>query len=218
MVSRPEHPRWVVHAFVECRGRGGRWWLYARPALAPDDHLAALLSGEAVDEEDPVVNGLGVPQDVSPAVLDEYTWRVAGPHAGDAGNIVSVREASAWISRGASTAWPGSESFSRVTDPRWEHATWMGRPEVDHVLSLYEAGAGQPAPATFCALRAMMRELERDYLVRVVLWFERLPLVMDVATAEPPPLLRDDRGELDRARWRARRVPLRDDRAGPRRS
>ena len=208
MVSRPEHPRWVVHAFVECRARGGRWWLYARPALSLDDHLAALLSGEAVDVDDPVMNGLGVPQDVSPAVLDEYTWRVAGPGAGDAGNIVSVRDASAWVARGASVAWPGSETFGRVTDPRWEHATWMGRAELDHVLALYERATGQAAPATFCALRAMMRELERDFVVRLVLWFEHLPLVMDAPVTPGRPLLRGDRDELDRALDRAR------DRAG----
>lgn len=218
MVSRPEHPRWVVHAFVECRGRGGRWWLYARPALSLDDHLAALLSGEGVDEDDPVVNGLGVPQDVSPAVLDEYTWRVAGPRAGEAGNIVSVRDANAWIARGASRAWTGSESFSRVTDPRWENATWMGRAELDHVLSLYEAVAGQPAPATYCALRAMMRELERDYVVRTVLWFERLPLVIDPHALGRGGLLRDDLGELERARGRGRGVLHGDESPGPRRS
>lgn len=218
MVSRPEHPRWVVHAYVECRGRGGRWWLYSRPALSLDDHLAALLSGEAVDADDAAVHALGVPRDVSPAVLDEYTWRVAGPHAGEAGNIVSMRDANVWIARGASSAWPGSEAFARVTDPRWEHATWMSRPELEQVLSLYEAAAGQPAPATYCALHAMMRALERDYVVRLVLWFERLPLVMDRAASEPRPLLRDDSGELDRARGRVGATLRDDDAPRPHRS
>lgn len=92
MVSRPEHPRLAVHAFVECRARGGGWWLYARPARSLDDRMCAMLADEAVDAADPTVNALGVPQDVSPAVLDEYTWRIAGSSADDSGNVVGARE------------------------------------------------------------------------------------------------------------------------------
>lgn len=171
----------MVHAFVECRARGGRWWLYAQPALSLDDRVAALLLGEGVDAEDPVLNGFGVPHDASPAVVDEYTWAVEGPDTDEQADLVGAREAAAWLSRGVSRPWSTREPFARVSDPRWEHATWMGRAELDHVLARYEATAGQPAPATFCALRAMMRELERDFLVRLVVWFERL----QVTAAEP---------------------------------
>ena len=201
MVSRPEHPRLAVHAFVECRARGGRWWLYARPALSLDDRIAATLAGEAVDTADATVNALGVPQDVSPAVLDEYTWRIAGSGAWDSGNVVGAREAAAWLARGLSRPWPTTEPFARVSDPRWEHATWMSRSDLDTALSLYESVSGQLAPATFCALRAMMRELERDYLVRVVFWFERLPRLLEQSAPESGSL-RDHHGELDRVRGR----------------
>ncbi len=145
MVSRPDDPRWLVHAYVECRARNQSWWLYAEPALSPDPRLASLLSGAEVDEGDAVVNALGVPRDASPPVLDDY----------------------------------GARPESRATglaDRRWECATWMTLGELERVLQLYGTATGQPAPATYCALHAMMRELERDYIVRVILWFERLSL------------------------------------------
>jgi hypothetical protein len=171
--------RCVVHAYVECRARGGAWWLYAKPMLPPDDGLAALLIDAGVDAGEEPLRSLGVPRDVSLAVRDEYTWRVAGPAGGDAPNIVSVAEAQDWISRRRSRSWPTTEGFARVTDPRWSNATWLDANELAGVLGRVEANSGEPAPAGYCALLAMMRALERDYLVRVVLWLERR-----LATAE----------------------------------
>jgi hypothetical protein len=163
----------VVHAYVECRTRGGDWWLFAKPNLPRDDELAALLVGAGVDEGEEPLRSLGVPLDVSLAVRDEYTWRVAGPHGGDAPNIVSVAEAQDWIARRRSRTWLTSEGFARVTDPRWSNATWLDATELAGVLTRHEQNTGEPAPAAYCALSAMMRPLERDYLVRVVLWLER---------------------------------------------
>jgi hypothetical protein len=208
-------PTWRcdVHAFVECRVRGGAWWLYARPMLPLDDHLPALLVGAGVEEGEAPVRALSVPSDVSLPVRDEYTWRVAGPKGGDAPNIVSVGEAQKWIARGRSRAWPTSEGFARVTDPRWSHATWMDARDLAWTLNQFEDVIGQPAPAAYCALLAMMHALERDYLVRVVIWLERR-----LTAAETPPDIllppREYPRELERARAEARprrkqrRVPV----------
>jgi hypothetical protein len=165
--------RCVVHAYVECRTRGGEWWLYARPHLTPDTELAALLVGAGIDDRDEPLRSLGVPSDVSLAVRDEYTWRVAGPAGGDAPNIIGVSEAQDWIARRRARLWPTTEGFARVTDPRWSNATWLDAAELEGVLTRRERNIGEPVPAGYCALLAMMRALERDYLVRVVLWLER---------------------------------------------
>lgn len=165
--------RCLVHAYVECRVRGGAWWLYAKPILPPDDELAALVVGAGVDEGEVPMRALGVPRDASLAVRDEYTWRVAGPTGGDAPNIISVAEAQDWIARRRARAWPTTEGFARVTDPRWSHATWLDANELHGLLRQHETNTGEPAPAGYCALLAMMRALERDYLVRVVIWLER---------------------------------------------
>jgi hypothetical protein len=61
----------------------------------------------------------------------------------------------------------------------------------------------QPAPAAYCALLAMMRALERDFVVRVVVWLERR---LTAADASPDFItsLRDYPRELDRARAEVR--------------
>src|SRR5439155_16482277 len=65
------------------------------------------------------------------------------------------------------------ESFARVTDPRWSYATWLDTVDLSAVITRYEQRNGEPAPAAYCALLSMMRALERDYIVRLVLWLER---------------------------------------------
>jgi hypothetical protein len=191
----------LVHAYVECRTLGGTWWLYAKPMLPPDDELAALLVGAGVDEREEPLRSLGVPRDASLAVRDEYTWRVAGPAGGDAPNIVSVAEAQDWIARRRARPWPTSEGFARVTDPRWSQATWMEVPELAGVLNRREVLTGEPAPAAYCALLAMGRALERDYLVRIVLWLERRHAAADVYDETPQ---RQYLRELESARAAAR--------------
>lgn len=193
--------RCIVHAYVECRSRGGAWWLYASPTLPPDEELAALLVGAGTDDREEPLRSLGVPRDASLAVRDEYTWRVAGPAGGDTPNIISVAEAQDWIARGRARPWPTTEGFARVTDPRWLHATWMDAGELGGVLNRHEANTGEPAPAAYCALLAMMRALERDYLVRVVLWLERRAAATDVYDEMPQ---RAYMRELESARAAAR--------------
>ena len=200
----PNDPRWrcEVHAYVECRVRGGAWWLYAHPTLPTDSALPQLLVGAGVDDREEPLLALGVPADVSLPVRDEYTWRVAGPHGGDAPNIVSVAEAERWIARGRSRTWPTPEPFVRVTDPRWSYATSVDANDLATILTRYEETNEQPAPAAYCALLAMMRALERDYLVRVVLWLERRHAAADVATEIP--VLREYPRDLERARAETR--------------
>ena len=198
-------PAWrcAIHAYVECRVRGGAWWLYARPALPRDDYLPPLLVGASVDEGDEPLSALGVPSDVSLAVRDEYTWRVAGARGGDAPNIVSVSEAEDWITRGRAQLWTTNEPFARVTDPRWSHATWLDTSDLTSVISRYERRMGASAPAGYCALLAMMRALERDYIVRLVIWLERQFTVADGAADEISDIeipLREYIEELENAR------------------
>jgi hypothetical protein len=121
--------------------------LYAKPTLSPDDELAAELVGAGVEGDEEPLRSLGVPRDASLAVRDEYTWRVAGPAGGDAPNIVSVAEAQDWITRRRSRAWPTTEGFARVTDPRWSNPTWLDANELAGVLTRHEANSGEPAPA-----------------------------------------------------------------------
>jgi hypothetical protein len=192
-----------VHAFVECRVRGGAWWLYARPTLPTEAAIPPLLIGAGVDEREDPLRAHGVPSDASLPVRDEYSWRVAGPRGGDAPNIVSVAEAERWLARGRSRVWPTHEAFARVTDPRWSHATWLDANELSALLASYEQNEEQPAPAAYCALIAMMRALERDYIVRVVLWLERRHMVTDAAPEVVTPL-REYPRELERARGDAR--------------
>ena len=196
-----DDPRWrcEVHAYVECRVRGGSWWLYAKPTLPLESGIPPLLIGAGVDEEDEALRALGVPSDASLAVRDEYTWRVAGPHGGDAPNIVSVAEATRWVERGRSQPWRTSEPFARVTDPRWSHATWMDATDLATILHRYEQLREQPAPAAYCAVLAMLRALERDYLVRVVVWLERRHGEADGSPDLVIPL-REYPRELERAR------------------
>ena len=192
--------KWTVHAFVECRARAGAWWLYARPSLPPDDAMTSLLVGPAVEDGEDAVRALGVPADASLAVRDEYTWRVAGPEGGDAPNIVAVAEADRWVARGSSRRWRTSEPFARVTDPRWSHASWLEVGELARTIDRYEDATDQPAPAAYCALLAMMAELERDFVVRLVLWLERR-VPAERAWLEPPLVpLRDHLLDLERAR------------------
>jgi len=186
---------------VECRVLGGAWWLYAKPTMPPDEELANLLVGAGVDEGDEPLRALGVPHDASLAVRDDYTWRVAGPAGGDAPNIVSVGEAEQWIARGQARPWPTAEGFARVTDPRWSNATWLDATELMSVLNRYESNARQPAPAAYCALLAMMRALERDYLVRVVMWLEKRLALADTLEELPQ---RSYALELEQARAAAR--------------
>lgn len=200
----PERWKRLVHAFVECRIRGGAWWLYTKPTLPPEDAITALLVGAEVDVDEDALHVLGVPADASLAVRDEYTWRVAGPHGGEAPNIVAVDEAHRWLARGQSQRWVTAEPFERVTDPRWSHATWLDRSELARVIDRYEEAAGQSAPAAYCALLAMMQELERDFLVRLVLWLERR-MPAERAWVDPQPgFLRDHLLDLERARAHVR--------------
>lgn len=199
--------RCVVHAYVECRVRGGTWWLYARPLLPRDEYLPPLLVGAGIEGDDESLNALGVPSDVSLAVRDEYTWRVAGPRGGDAPNVVSVAEAEDWIKRGRAEHWTTNEPFARVTDPRWSHATWLDRSDLASVITRYERRIGESAPAGYCALLAMMRALERDYIVRLVIWLERASAIgaeieADLSDIEIP--LREYVEELENARAIAR--------------
>jgi hypothetical protein len=197
-------PRWrcEVHAYVECRVRGGAWWLYAHPVLPADTAIPLLLVGAGVDDREEPLLALGVPGDVSLPVRDEYTWRVAGPHGGDAPNIVGVAEAERWISRGRSRPWPTTEPFARVTDPCWSYATSLDASDLATILTRYEQTRGVPAPAGYCALLATMRALERDYIVRLVLWLERRHAAADVATEIP--VLREHPRDLERARSEVR--------------
>jgi hypothetical protein len=200
-----DDPRWrcEVHAHVECRTRGGSWWLYAKPALPTDATMPPLLVGAGVDEHEEALRVVGVPADASLPVRDEYTWRVAGPRGGDAPNIVSLPEAERWVARGRSRLWATNEPFVRVTDPRWSHGTWMDASDLGSVLGRYEELAEQPAPAAYCALLAMMRALERDYIVRVVLWLERRHTAAELSPDIVVPL-REYPRELERARSEAR--------------
>ena len=194
-------PSWrcIVHAYVECRVRGGAWWLYAHPALPRDEYLPPLLVGAGVDESEEALHALGVPSDSSLQVRDEYTWRVAGPRGGDAPNIVSVAEAEQWIRRGRSQLWPTSEAFARVTDPRWSYATWLDTADLSAVIDRYEERMGESAPAGYCALLSMMQALERDYIVRLVVWLER-QLSAAEARAEIEVPIREYPDELENAR------------------
>ena len=198
-------PTWrcAVHAYVECRVRGDAWWMYAAPVLPPVSLMPALLIGAGVDEDEEPLRATGVPSDASPVVRDEYTWRVAGPRGGDAPNIVSVPEAERWIARGRSRPWQTTEPFARVTDPRWSHATSMAASELETIVRRYEQAMEQPAPAAYCALLAMMRALERDYLVRAIIWLERRLTAAD-ATPELMMPLRDYPRDLERARAEVR--------------
>lgn len=192
-----------MHAYVECRVRGGAWWLYAAPVLPQGSLMPALLIEAGVDEHEEPLRALGVPSDASLVVRDEYTWRVAGPRGGDAPNIVSVSEAERWIARGRSRPWQTTEPFARVTDPRWSHATWMDASELETMLQRYEQTMEQPAPAAYCALLAMMRALGRDYVVRAIVWLERRLTAADAAPELMMPL-RDYPRDLERARAEVR--------------
>jgi hypothetical protein len=115
---------------------------------------------------------------------------------------VSVAEAERWIARGRSRTWPTPEPFVRVTDPRWSYATSLDANDLATILTRYEEAGEAPAPAAYCALLAMMRALERDYIVRVVLWLERRHASADVATEIP--VLREYPRDLERARAETR--------------
>jgi hypothetical protein len=173
MVIRADGP-FLVHAHVECRNRGGAWWRFARPAISTNALLVSILTG-AVDEDDEVVPLLGVPGDCSTEVRDEYTFRVAGEWALDGDERTVDRGSAEKILRsGLGGRWPTREPFERITDPSYAHATWLDRRELDRVLRMYERLSFDVAPATYCAAQAMMRELERDYEVRLILWLEHL--------------------------------------------
>jgi hypothetical protein len=94
---------------------------------------------------------------------------------------VSVAEAEDWIKRGRSQLWTTTEPFARVTDPRWSQATWLDTADLAAVINRYERRLGESAPAGYCALLSMMRALERDYIVRLVLWLERQFAVAEAA-------------------------------------
>jgi hypothetical protein len=114
---------------------------------------------------------------------------------------VSVAEAQDWIARRRARPWPTTEGFARVTDPRWSHATWLDAAELAGVLNRHEVRLEEPAPAAYCALLAMTRALERDYLVRIVLWLERRHASVDVYDEIPQ---RQYLRELESARAAAR--------------
>jgi hypothetical protein len=209
MVDARVETRWRTHAHVECRRQGERWWLYARPSLEPDARFDEILCGEGAEAAGlGSLCGRGVPADVSLAVRDAYTWRVAGPGEPDASaavNAVTAREAEQWLAGGGSSRWKGDEAIPRVTDPRWEHATSISTSEVDELLMHFEWIAGEPAPATHVALLDMCRALEDEYLVRVVVWLERRLEHSVVRTQERPGIARQGAAELDLVRARVRR-------------
>jgi hypothetical protein len=75
----------------------------------------------------------------------------------------------------------------------------MDANDLERILGQYEQSMEQPAPAAYCAVLAMMRALERDFVVRVIVWLERRLTAAD-ATPELVMPLRDYPRELDRAR------------------
>ena len=50
--------RCLVHAYVECRVRGGAWWLYAHPILPRHEYLPPLLVGAGVTLVAALANGV----------------------------------------------------------------------------------------------------------------------------------------------------------------
>lgn len=192
---------WLVHAFVECRAQGSPWWLFARAAVSSDARLIARLSQEGLEEGEDSLGHQGLPFDLSREVLDEYTWRVSGRYGGDASNVVSVDEATAWLERGVSERWRTAEPLMRVTDPRWEHSTWLTREELEAAIVRYEQAEGESAPATWCAVVAAMNALSREYSTRLIVWLER---AFRASTAvERQPMRRDRTADLSRAATRA---------------
>lgn len=170
---------YLVHAHVECRTQGPGWWRYAKPALAAEPTMFSIITGALTDDADDTVPLLGVPADASTEVRDDYTYRVAGTYAMiDDVRTVEPRLARRMIETGRSRTWPTREPFERVTDPIYEYATWMDSGEYDRVLRIYEHVTDDLVPATYAAVQATMDVLERDYEVRLVLWFE--PMVLPV--------------------------------------
>jgi hypothetical protein len=184
MVTTNDVMDWLVHAHIECRTRGGTWWRFARPALAHDARLMALLAGLGDPSED-LVGPLGMPTDLSPEVRDDFTWLIVGEfaYAGDS-RTVPRTEAEQWVTLGRSMRWPTAEPFTRITDPAWQGATWVDSRELDRVLRVFERTTGDLAPATYCALLAAMSELERDYDARTVMWFERTAAAITTAAVQ----------------------------------
>jgi hypothetical protein len=182
----------LLHAHVECRSSGTGWWRYARLSLTPDPFMYAMLGYDGSPSrsgyhDDDLVPALGAPIDLSPEVRDEFTWRVTGDWASShEERTVSPEEARRWLESGMSESYPTREPFRRVTDPAWEGATFLDSRELHRVLTAYEGQTDDLVPAAYCALAAMMDELERDFDVRVVLWFEplRAPLPGDTALDE----------------------------------
>ena len=178
----------LLHAHVECRSGGTGWWRYARLNLTHDAVLYRLLGYTdvlaQVDEDDDLVPPLGVPGDLSVDVRDEYTWRVTGDWAiTREERVVAPDEAKRWLESGLSERYHTREPFQRVTDPAWRGATHLDSREMHRVLTAYEKQTEDRVPAAYCALAAMMEELERDYDVRVVLWFEPLRTTLPGDTA-----------------------------------
>ena len=193
---------WLVHAFIECRANGAPWWLFGRVAVSSDTRLVARLTQEGLEADEAALGHEGLPPDLSREVVDEYTWRVAGRYGGDAGNIVGVDEATAWVQRGVSTRWHTPEPVVRVTDPRWEHPTWLTREELATAIAQYERAEGDAAPATWCAVLAAMASLSRDYSTRLVVWLEQA--FRTTTAMERQPMHRDHAADLGRAAARAR--------------
>ena len=167
----------LIHAHVECRSGGTGWWRYARVVLTQDAIMYWLLGygmGAPGAEED-LVPSLGVPNDLSYEVRDEYTWRVAGEWANQSEpRTILHEEARRWLASGLSETYATKEPFRRVSDPAFDGATFLDSRELHHVIQAYQGQTDDVAPATYCALAAMMDELERDFDVRVIVWFEPL--------------------------------------------
>lgn len=208
MVEARMETRWRTHVHVECRRQGERWWLYARPSLEPDERFDSILCGEGAEAAGlGVLCGRGVPADVSLAVRDAYTWRVSSTAETEATlslNAVSAREAEQWLAGGASSRWTASEP-PRVTDPRWEHATWLTAEELDELLLHFEWLAGEPPPATHCALLDMCRALEQEYMVRAVVWLEARQESIALRTHDESVRAQSGQAELELVRARVRR-------------
>lgn len=165
---------WLSHAHVECRVPGREWWRYARPFLAHDPRLFRIIaSGEAGGR----TFRAELPADVSWAVLDDYTLRVVGEYVAPGPRTVSAEDADAWVAAGDAERWRTREPWARITDPVNEYPTTLSLDDLAACLSAFRAEHDEPAPATYRALVAMIRELEGTYEVRVLLWFERLSLL-----------------------------------------
>ncbi|MDB4907808.1 MAG: hypothetical protein JWO05_2592 [Gemmatimonadetes bacterium] len=182
MVDRGfDNSLWATHTFVEFRSRGGarHWCVFARVCLTPHQGLARMLAtSDAAHGQCASCADRGIPGDASTGVLDEYTWRVAAERGTDAPNIIPVSEAARWLAQGTSRRWPASDA-TRVTDPRWSHATWLSTRELSELMTAGATRDPEGAAPEVHAVWRMMEALDDRYEVRVVVWFERRAVLVE---------------------------------------